>query len=224
MNSRGNGCSVVLGLAMLMAVPRQVMAQASELAVAPKPTESPSSAPQLVSLYVRNASDVLTVRVTPRDTSVSTIQTDHFCTSECDWDLPAGPYTVVTSLGKNQRKLRIGTQPLELASPTMLRAEDHGGARVAGLTLGLVGVGLAVFGGVMTFALSGLGGQTSGSAYETALTVSLVSLGAGVVLVPVGFSTFAQNRYPSVDVLPLANQPKPEPAPQGAGLSLRGKF
>ena len=116
----------------------------------------------------------------------------------------------------------------------LLRAEDHSGARVAGLTLGLVGVGLATFGGILSYALWGLRGQATGSAYDTAVMVGVVSLGAGVVLVPVGFSLYAQNRHPGVDALPLANQPRPEPPPpeapqiephyRGAGFSLHGRF
>jgi len=107
----------------------------------------------------------------------------------------------------------------------LLRVEEPSkSARIAGLTLGLIGVGAAAWGAFVTLAILSSGGQMSDEASAKWLPVGLVPLGVGAVLIPIGFSLHAANRAPSVDFQELANENKTQPRPSGVGLSLQGRF
>ena len=172
-------------------------------------------------LLVRNVGNALTVTVEPQDAALRPLGTPPLvCTAECDWEVPAGRYRVVATAGKREKK-----EHFDLSKPLLLRVEEPSkAARAVGLTLGLVGVGVAVWGAVATLAVLTSGGQMTDEAAEKWLPVGLVPLAVGAVLIPVGFSLHGANRAPSVDFQQLANENKVPPRATGVGLSLQGRF
>jgi hypothetical protein len=133
------------------------------------------------------------------------------CASDCAFAVPAGRYRLRV-IGADGRILGVHRVAVQEPARWFVSPADTK-ARSEGLAMGITGSALAL-GGLMATALWFLSaGCTQGDCVEhrdtfrTVGEVGLIALTAGAILTPIGWSQFARNKGPSLEVQPGLSSP-----------------